>query len=160
IGTLSIIIFLKLFNRLRSVAEPSMLIKYGAIATMVLNALLAAVLLAASLLNLDPYNVAIMYLALQLFIGVPFALITGAASKLAGSVIRWPRGIFPNVELRRCKVAGATGASAIGALVWCIVIVFDHAARTEPGWYAILFALNILPALFLLRSVRRLDGLL
>lgn len=162
IGTVSIILWLIIFDKLRTTDKPSNLIRKGAIATILLSVLLGGVLLCAALFNLRSHNLVIAYLFLQLFTGIPFALITGVDSKLSGSVFRAIRfleqgGMSPNAEFRRCKAAGLTAASAVGALAWCIVILLNPAAITKPGWYSILFALNILPALLLLRYLRLLN---
>lgn len=162
VGTLSIIIWLIIFDKLRTTDAPSNLIRKGAIATILLSALLGLVLLSGALFNVQTNNLVIVYLLLQFFTGIPFALINGIDSKLSGSLFRTIRlqdqiGMSPNAEFRRCKSAGSTAATALGALVWCTVILFNHAAITGAGWYSILFALNILPALLLLRYLRILN---
>jgi uncharacterized integral membrane protein (TIGR00697 family) len=163
IGTLSIIIFLKAFSRVRSAAAPTKLIRMGAGATILLSVLLGAVLVCGSLLDVPANDLVAVYLFLQLFTGIPFALITGVDSKLSGAVFRSiasaaDEEVSPNAEFRRCKAAGATAASAAGALVWCVVILCHNAAINQAGWYSVLFALNVLPALCLLRYLRRLDS--
>ena len=127
-----------------------------------MNCLLAFVLLYASIFHLNANKAVTAYLILQLLIGIPFALITGVDSKLSGSIFRSLRvanqsDLSPNAEFRRCKTAGATAASALGAFVWCIIILCHQSARYEPGWYSILFVLNIIPALLLLHHTRRLN---
>lgn len=163
IGTVSIVLWLKVFSRMRSTEEPSKLIRKGAVATILLSVLLGAVLVCGSLFNIPAHNLVAVYLFLQLFSGIPFALITGVDSKLSGSVFRSiaavaQEGVSPNAEFRRCKAAGATAASAAGAFAWCVIILFHNAAIKQPGWYSVLFALNILPALLLLFYLRRLDS--
>jgi uncharacterized integral membrane protein (TIGR00697 family) len=163
IGTLSIILCLKVFSRARSTEEPTRLIRKGAVATILLSVMLGAVLVCGSLLDIPSNDLVACYLFLQLFTGIPFALITGVDSKLSGTVFRSVAsaadgGVSPNAEFRRCKAAGATAASATGALAWCVIILFHHAAIQQPGWYSALFALNVLPAMLLLRYLRRLEG--
>ncbi|MFY9622489.1 MAG: VUT family protein [Pyrinomonadaceae bacterium] len=162
IGTLSIICWLKVFSRVRSTEQPSKLIRNGAVATILLSTLLGAVLIGGSLFDIPANDVVAIYLFLQLFTGIPFALITGVDSKLSGAVFRSitsvaDEKVCPNAEFRRCKAAGSTAASAAGALAWCAVILFHHEAIKQPGWYSVLFALNVLPAMLLLRYLRRLE---
>lgn len=163
IGTLSIILWLRVFGRARSTEEPARLIRRGAAATILLSLLLGAVLICGSLFDIPANDLVAVYLFLQLFSGIPFALITGVDSKLSGAVFRSiapaaGENISPNAEFRRCKAAGATTASAGGALAWCVVILCHNAAINQPGWYSVLFALNVLPAALLLRYLRRLES--
>lgn len=161
LGTVSIIFWLFVFRGLRSRVRPSKLIGIGAAATILLSVLLGGLLLSAQLFKSREELVGV-YLALQLFTGIPFALIAGVDSKLSGSVyraveVRRRNGFSPSVEFRRCKVAGATAAAAFGALAWCFVILCHDKAIEVPQWYAVIFALNILPAALLLRYARLLD---
>lgn len=138
------------------------MIGLGAAATILLSALLGGLLLSAQLFE-SREELVCVYLALQLLTGIPFALVAGVDSRLSGSVYRAVevgrrQGFSPNVEFRRCKVAGATAATAFGALAWCSVILCYHRAIEAAEWYAVIFALNILPAALLLRYVRLLDG--
>jgi uncharacterized integral membrane protein (TIGR00697 family) len=148
---------------MRSTEEPSKLIRSGAIATILLSLLLGAVLICGSLFDIPANDVVAIYLFLQLFTGIPFALMTGVDSKFSGTVFRSIASVAdeklcPNAEFRRCKAAGTTAASAAGALAWCVVILFHHAAIKQPGWYSVLFALNVLPAMLLLRYLRRFES--
>jgi uncharacterized PurR-regulated membrane protein YhhQ (DUF165 family) len=162
VGTASIVLWLFVFKNLRSTARPLELIKAGAAATILLSLMLVGALLCGSLLNLTSNSLVSLYLFLQLFTGIPFALISGVDSKLSRLVLKkigssTEPGFSPNAELRRCKSAGATAATALGALVWCIVLLFHHSAGKQPGWYSVLFGLNIIPAGLLWSCIRRLD---
>ena len=161
-GTISIVIGLVLFRKPRSVANPISLIRKGAVATIMVNALLGLLMLAGGAGFLQPGKLVIIYVISQLFSGIPFALINGVDSKLSGALYRVignqrKESFSPNALFRRCRAAGSTAATALGALIWAIVLFFEHNARTNAGYYAIIFAAAIVPALFLLRYLRQLE---
>lgn len=162
IGTVSIVVWLSVFKKLRSTGNPISLVKKGAIATILVNALLGCLMFYGSVRDLEPISLIHWYFFLQLFSGIPFALINGVDSKLSGSLFRAMEvekqsAFSPNAEFRRCRAAGSTAASALGALIWSVVILFHPDAKTSAGYYSIIFALGIVPALFLLFYLRQLE---
>lgn len=161
IGTFSIILWLFVFRNLRLKVNPVILIRWGAISTVIFNILIASALILASVFNISSNIFIFLYLSLQIFSGISFSLITGIDSKLSGTVFRSIKikqsCISPNAEFRRCKTIGSTTANAFGSLLWSIVILFFHGATKQPGWYSVIFILGIIPAILLLKNLRLLS---
>ncbi|QVL30781.1 VUT family protein [Telmatocola sphagniphila] len=116
----------------------------------------------ASAVGIEPWWILVGYLWLQLFTGVPFALTYGVDSKLSGRVydrIRLPGKcpISPGGEFRKCKTAGATAAAAVGAFVWCLVLICHPNASRSPWCYSLIFLINIVPMVLLLYWIQKLE---
>lgn len=162
IGTVSIVVGLIVFSRIRSIANPIHLVRKGAWATLLVNALLGSLMLFGEVVQLPPETLIRWYLVLQIFSGIPFALINGVDSKLSGSIYRAMNSgeyesFSPNAEFRRLRAAGSTAAAALGALLWSIVLLYRPEATTSAGYYAIIFCFSLVPPLFLLWYLRRLE---
>lgn len=162
VGTVSIIVCLYLFRKFRSQQDSLTLIKLGSRSVLILSGLTAVFLIISSIVGLTGKNFAYVYLFLQIFSGVPFSLISGIDSKLSKSIynkirLNEQKGLSPHIEFRTLKTLGSTAATALGAFIWCIIILLSKNTASEvPAYYSIIFILNMFPSIFLLGNLARL----